>query len=92
MMETVERKIVLILYVAFLIAALWLFGSSGIIYYKHGSSLALEAFVFSHAIFCLYVPLIGLWCWYKKYDCGYICVGILLAYIYVQTHLLIVGY
>ena len=41
-------------------------------------------FTFGHMIFMLYVPIVGLWCLYKKYDFSYIFLGISLFYLLIQ--------
>ncbi len=41
-----------------------------------------QSVIFVNLVFCLYIPLIGLYLQYKKYDVSYIFLGISLAYFY----------
>ena len=45
--------------------------------------------LYRHLLYILYMPIIGLWCMKKGYNIGYICLGILMVYTFVQLKMFI---
>lgn len=81
--EKAENITVKGIYFFFLfLAALMIITGLGCLYIKSGELFTddMQASMFIHLIPCLYVAVIGLWCFYKKYDIGYVCLGILIIY------------
>jgi len=52
----------------------------------------IQVAMFIHLLPCLYISLIGLWCYYKKFNIGYVCAGILLMYGFQQVIFILRGY
>lgn len=42
------------------------------------------AYTLVHLMFLLAVPLLGIWCRHRRLKAGYVCLGILLMYAFLQ--------
>ena len=87
-----ERQAVKWFYLVWLVVALLLMGASVYYDYLQPEELRKGDFfpdLYRHLLYILYMPIIGLWCMKKGYNIGYICLGILMVYTFVQLKMFI---
>lgn len=81
--EKTEYYIVKAFYWFFILISAVLIAEGIVRWQTHNPELfneTVQVSLFINLIFCLYLPLLGLWCLHKNYSAGYIVLGLLIVY------------